>query len=116
MLGKTNREIAHLPAHPGAPIGHNHFDFDRTLTARPDLVVSFSTAVFGQSADEVYKYVYSYNLIDYRLALLTNPQFATHYRPNLVPLEYLRSNNAIYVADTSPELAGMNAWRLPVIQ
>lgn len=116
MLGKTNREIAHLPPRAGAPVGHNHFDFDLTLASRPDLIVSFTTAVIGVNADDVYKYFYSYNLIDYRLGLLTNRQFAAHYRPNLIPLEYLRSQNAIYVSDASPELARMNAWRLPDIQ
>jgi hypothetical protein len=115
MLGKTNREIAHMPPHPGAPIGHNHFDFDRTLASRPDLVVSFSTAVIGQNAQDVYRYFYSYNLNDYRLGLLTNPVFLAHYRSNLVPVDYLRSNNAIYVADTSPELARIGTWRLPEI-
>lgn len=116
MLGKTDREIAHMPPHPGAPIGHNHFDFDRTLARRPDLIVSFSTAVVGQNAQDVYQYFYSYNLIDYRLALLTNPVFLAHYQPNLLPIEYLRSHNAIYVSDASPELARLGTWRLPELQ
>ena len=83
------------------------------MPRRPDLVVSFSTAIFAERADDIYRYIYSYNLIDYRLALLTNKTFEAHYRPNLVPLEYLRSNNAVYVADNSPELARLTTWRMP---
>ena len=115
MLGKTNREIAHLPARPGAPIGHNHFDFDRSLASRPDLVVSFSPAVLAERASDIYRYIFSYNLLDYRVALLTNDAFVTHYLPHMVPVPYLRANNAIYVCDSSPELAGMSAWRLPEV-
>jgi arabinofuranosyltransferase len=115
MLGKTNREIARMPPRPGAPIGHNHFDFDRSLASRPDLVVSFSPAVLAERASDIYRYIYSYNLLDYRVALLTNDAFVVHYLPHMVPLPELRANNALYVRDTSPELAGLSAWRYPQV-
>jgi hypothetical protein len=115
MLGKTDRDVAHLPPHPGAPIGHNHFDMARSLGGRPDLVVSFGPSVLAERASDIFKYVYSYNLLDYRFALLTNSIFVDHYLPHPVPLAYLRANNAIYVADTSPELATLSAWTLPEI-
>ncbi len=115
MLGKADREIAHQPPHPGAPIGHNHFDFDHSLGGRPDLVVSFSPSIMAERAADIFKYVYGYNLLDYRYALLTNDLFVRHYLPNTVPLPTLRANNAIYVADTSPELARLDAWRYPEV-
>ena len=115
MLGKTNREIAHLPPRPGAPIGHNHFDFDRVLARQPDLVVSFSPAVLAERATDIYRYIFSYTLLDYRLALLTNDAFGVHYLPHMVPLPELRARNALYVRDTSPELARLSAWRYPQV-
>jgi hypothetical protein len=113
MLGKTDRFVAHLPPHPGAPIGHNHFDIDHSLGGRPDLVVSFAPSVLAANAADIFQYVYSYNLFDYRFALLTNPIFVAHYLPNPVPLPYLKANNAIYVADSSAERLRVETWRLP---
>jgi hypothetical protein len=115
MLGKTNREIAHLPPRPGAPIGHNHFDFDLVLARQPDLVVSFSPAILAERATDIYRYIFSYTLLDYRLALLTNDAFGVHYLPHMVPLPELRARNALYVRDTSPELARLSAWRYPQV-
>jgi hypothetical protein len=115
MLGKTDRFVAHLPARPGAPLGHNHFDMFHSLGGRPDLVVSFAPSVMAVNAADIFKYVYSYNLFDYRYALLTNPIFVEHYLPHPVPLPYLLANNAIFVSSSSPELRRLDAWTLPQV-
>lgn len=113
MLGKTDREIAHSPPHPGAPTGHDHFDVDRSLARRPDLIVTFGSQALAEHAAA--ETLASGDLNSYGFALLRNATFVARYRSNPIPVPYLSQHNALFVRDDSPELAHVRDWREPRI-
>jgi hypothetical protein len=114
MLGKTDREIAHLPPRPGAPTGHNHYDVDRSLARQPDFVVTFGSRLLAEHARLALDVVHG-DMDSYGFALLTNATFVARYLPNPVSLPYLDQHNALFVRDLSPERAHLTAWHEPQI-
>jgi hypothetical protein len=114
MLGKTDREIARLPAHPGAPTGHNRFDVDRSFSRRPDLVVTFGSRLLAENTTSVQAVVQG-DLDSWGFALLANPTFVARYRAQPVPVPYLDQHNAVFVRDDSPERQRLANWREPKV-
>ncbi len=96
MLGKTDRHIAHLPAFPGAMIGHGKVDPEYSFAQNPDLVVTCNTN-YSMATSFSGKRTH-----DPMTAILASESFRSRYLPNPVYETFLLTQTAVY---THPESA-----------
>lgn len=105
-LGKCDRHIARLPAHPGAPIGHGKFDFAYSIgTRHPDVVVAYRpldvAASYGRRDIELPSE-------DYIGAMLSSPAFVNGFLPFPVAEPITRRTTALFLRH------GVPPWASPV--
>lgn len=98
LLGKSDRHIAHLPAYPGAMIGHGKVDPEYSFAQNPDLVVTCNTPYANaQNAAP------NARGTDPMVAILGAPSFRSRYLPSPVMQSFLMKETAVYTYPESQE-------------
>ena len=115
MLGKSAWHVARVVEIRGGPTGHNRFDIDWTLRARPDIIASFSPLALTAAEASVPVAARPAADRDYGVALALNPTFVREYRDHTIPVTIALQRNAFFVHDRSPESARLGQWREPVV-
>ena len=108
LLGKSDRHIAHLPAYPGAMIGHGKVDPEYSLSQNPDLVVTCNTPYANalNTAPDA-------RSIDPMVAILGAPSFRNRYMPSPVMQSFFLKETAVYTYPESREYP-RRGWDLPL--
>jgi len=113
LLGKCDRHVARLPAHPNGYIGHNKYDPEYSLGLHPDLVVPFWTDKLVIDPFAIEQAAAGGD--EYIAAVVSSPIFQRHCKSNPVPVPYLMEHNSVYVCDWSPELSRRTVWQQPEV-
>jgi arabinofuranosyltransferase len=99
ILGKNDRHVARLRPFPGAEIGHGKLDPGYTLSARPDLVVSYRSLAFVNSL------IPGTRTRDPVISFLASPAFQRAYRPYPIPEAFLLERTAVFTRAGSDAFA-----------
>ena len=117
LLGKMDRHVARLPVHPMDPTGHNRYDYDWSLSRRPDIVSTFSRHEYVALAETAAADpAYEREREGWGAKLVLSRAFQEHYRGQPVPVPFLLERSALYVRSDSPERAALGRWREPRVE
>ena len=108
LLGKSDRHIAHLPAYPGAMIGHGKVDPEYSLSQNPDLVVTCNTPYANATNTAA-----NARSVDPMVAILGAPSFRTRYLPSPINQAFFLKETAVYTYPESREYP-RRAWDVPL--
>jgi len=116
LLGKTDARVAHLPPHPGAPVGHAKYDIDGSLASRPDVLVPLWRETWTVDTATGERTLVPEALSNYARAIAASRAFAADYRDQPVRLPYLSDHSAVYIRRDSAERGRMDRWRVPRLE